>query len=565
MRRDDIQLIPLPPDVSVYGAATLYDLYTAVVEGANHLVYVLPGVATHVLEVDPLVGVCRRIGSALSNEDALARASPLYEAGCTSSTGRIYAPPSNASYVLEVDPELGVVGFIGENHCQDVQGSLYKCIAEGCNGLLYSAPANATRILEIDPFSRAVRVFGQPLSSHMVKYSCMCAAGNGKIYAAPDCADYVLELDPITETVRFVGDCLGGGGLYLSLAAAPNGKLYAPPYFPGQVLEINPATGSVQLIGPYIDCEEGYHSIAVGSDSRLYCAPEKASKVLVIDTSVSMADTPPVRECGPAVSTSYVAMCAGSDKLYMLPSGGGNDIYCLEVDAQSGNTSACLVCLAEMLPQTKFSSIAAADSGRVLIAAPSAGSHLLAIRAAPASAAKHPLVGSMAAFAAGGKWTDVTICVGGEEFHGHRVILSRIPFFEAVFERGFSERDANAIAVHDLSAGVFAHVWHHMYTCDVAFVAKLDSAVLLEALEAAQRFELPELKLALARRMTQVAKGYLTVDTVERWMRASQLYNLPALRWAMHRVLRNLADARRRDAHIQRPVRISAQSMGRQW
>jgi len=113
----------------------------------------------------------------------------------------------------------------------------YMSICTGANGKLYAPPYNATKVLEIDPVMGDVNESGDPLPGKL-KYMCIASASNGRLYSPPSNASKVLEIDPEDQQVKEIGDVLPGEDKYWCILAGLNGKLHAPPHSAGSVLEI---------------------------------------------------------------------------------------------------------------------------------------------------------------------------------------------------------------------------------------------------------------------------------------------------------------------------------------
>ena len=87
----------------------------------------------------------------------------------------------------------------------------------------------------------------------------------------------------------------------------------------------------------------------------------------------------------------------------------------------------------------------------------------------------------------------MTIVVGGEKFHGHRLMLGRLPVFKAMFCGEFNERNQDEIVLKDLSPNIFRHVWRAIYTGRTE-IRNIPPQDLLELVEGAERFGLAKLK-----------------------------------------------------------------------
>eukprot|EP00747_Dinoflagellata_sp_TGD_P101942 gnl/TRDRNA2_/TRDRNA2_168511_c0_seq3.p1 gnl/TRDRNA2_/TRDRNA2_168511_c0~~gnl/TRDRNA2_/TRDRNA2_168511_c0_seq3.p1 ORF type:complete len:209 (+),score=15.69 gnl/TRDRNA2_/TRDRNA2_168511_c0_seq3:1-627(+) len=114
-----------------------------------------------------------------------------------------------------------------------------------------------------------------------------------------------------------------------------------------------------------------------------------------------------------------------------------------------------------------------------------------------------------------GQFSDVSIVVGSERFQGHRIVLSRWPFFAAAFRNGFSECMNNEIEIHDVPLEAFRVVWRSLYTDDLAFVGRLRCTdVLQETIAAAHRFEMHSLGNTAAYRLAAILDDELMLETV---------------------------------------------------
>ena len=72
----------------------------------------------------------------------------------------------------------------------------YQNLALANNGKLYAPPRDASQVLEIDPVNQTTTLIGQDLGSVSGKYQILALANNDKLYAAPRDASQVLEIAP---------------------------------------------------------------------------------------------------------------------------------------------------------------------------------------------------------------------------------------------------------------------------------------------------------------------------------------------------------------------------------
>jgi len=101
--------------------------------------------------------------------------------------GKIYCSPDQAGYIGVIDPVgLTTAGF----GTGGTGAGAYQGICAAPDGKLYAKPSTAQRILQIDPQSETVKVIGQSLSAN--GYNGVAAPGhggvvdsNGRLYLAP--------------------------------------------------------------------------------------------------------------------------------------------------------------------------------------------------------------------------------------------------------------------------------------------------------------------------------------------------------------------------------------------
>ena len=224
-------------------------------------------------------------------------------------TGKLYAPPYNANFLLIIDPltnatdttTLHNVGIAGRgNAVVNWAGIVYCPLTQK----LYAAPRfNATAVLVIDPMTNTTDTTTLPVStqSGINVYNGIAFASNtGKLYCAP-CPNAptntggVLVIDPVanttdTNTILWsqVGTdtpLVGGhwqGIIYVDIV----GKLFCAPATSASVLIIDPSTNTTDVSAVDTGFLTGgkYWGIAFSPvTQKLYCAPEYASQVLIVD------------------------------------------------------------------------------------------------------------------------------------------------------------------------------------------------------------------------------------------------------------------------------------------
>lgn len=193
----------------------------------------------------------------------------------------------------------------------------------------------------------------------------------------------------------------------------------------------------------------------------------------------------------------------------------------MEIDPESQKVRE----IGDSLPgEDKYWSIAAGMNGK-LLAPPHAGGYVLEIQTyGLASLGEH-----LALSATNSEFSDIEVIVGGVTFHGHRVVLSRVPFFAGMFRAGMTECKNQRVEVQDVDAEAFQAVWKAAYSDDLSFVVATSDADLLgRMLAAAQRFEMSELQEAVASHLAKVLTLSITPDTAASWLVMTRRYGAPA-------------------------------------
>lgn len=87
------------------------------------------------------------------------------------------------------------------------------------------------------------------------------------------------------------------------------------------------------------------------------------------------------------------------------------------------------------------------------------------------------------------EFSDISILVGEETFYGHKIILSRCPYFKAMFTSNMREQTSATIA--DVAPDVFSVVLSYLYTDQLPATTSVD---LIALFTAADRFGVERLK-----------------------------------------------------------------------
>ena len=188
--------------------------------------------------------------------------------------GRVYCIPLESPRILEIDPEnltdsgISLVGpeFTSAIYPELTSTHKWAGGALAPNGKIYAFPSGAPRVLQIDPtdFSTAGTKMVGPVVTPAVwaAWSSGALAPDGRIYVLPNEASGVLVIDPVlldadpdspsgvySFEVTPSPLTLGAAMKFHGATLAPNGKIYAFPWFSAtRVLEIDPhANGNFDM------------------------------------------------------------------------------------------------------------------------------------------------------------------------------------------------------------------------------------------------------------------------------------------------------------------------------
>merc|ERR1719160_1710540 len=192
----------------------------------------------------------------------------------------------------------------------------------------------------------------------------------------------------------------------------------------------------------------------------------------------------------------------------------------------------------------KYDFLAASDYG-MMYAAPLGSGRILEINTV--QGAMPPWADYGARAMADPVYSDVALLVEGERFPAHRVILARVPFFRALFDQDFLERNSAELTIGEVPAAAFRVALHFIYTDDVRPVRQSDELPLLDGILAcAERLELAPLKIAAAQRICsifQASTEQFPVGVALQWFMTSRMYRLPALQRICLQQLKGLGPA----------------------
>merc|ERR1712232_732671 len=128
------------------------------------------------------------------------------------------------------------------------------------------------------------------------------------------------------------------------------------------------------------------------------------------------------------------------------------------------------------------------------------------------------------------EFSDVQVVVGSETYHGHCVILSRVPFFAATLRHSFAESRNGLLEIRDADPQAFRLVWRAIYSDDLRFVGcSSDSEELWHVLELAHRFEMALLREAASHRLRELLCDNLESKSAAAWVARARRLDVPLL------------------------------------
>ena len=168
--------------------------------------------------------------------------------------------PANADTVLKIDPFTQIVSEIPFGYrCHHRQDRKYKYLGGvlGPDGRIYCIPSDADYVLRIDPASCTAVEIGPEIGTRAthchISHNCNkwqngFLAPDGLIYAIPLKSTAVLRIDPLNDEVDVVGGPYPGFEKWEGGVLSRTGAMYCMPLKSKQVLKINPTGKGVARI-----------------------------------------------------------------------------------------------------------------------------------------------------------------------------------------------------------------------------------------------------------------------------------------------------------------------------
>jgi hypothetical protein len=253
-----------------------------------------------------------------------------YFAGVLAGNGCIYAPPSDVSDVLKIDPSTQAVSKLGFNN--PYPDWSYMCAAVAGNGCIYAPPywRDTEQILKINPADDGISLFGAiDYNDYGNSYlwSDAITAGNGYIYCIPGGATKILRIDPSNDSYTVVADFGYDNWLKWDGAVLANGYIYGIPLNSATVLKFDPSTETFDRFGDLGTAQNKWRGGALAGNGKIYCSPNGSENVLVIDTSDDSTYT-----IGSGLTGTFKwgrPVLAGDGKVYAMPED-KNTILCID-------------------------------------------------------------------------------------------------------------------------------------------------------------------------------------------------------------------------------------------
>eukprot|EP00400_MALV-I_sp_L67-5_P000095 gene95-947_t len=505
------------------------ELYLGIIFAPNGKMYSPPAGAHRVIEIDPVKGTSRCIGPIFPGPSSF-RCIGLAD------NGKLYCAPHNReTRVLEIDPATAGVKLIGEP-----MGEGYLCLQlSKVNGCFYAPPGGTMfdniwwqtnqgkpRVLKIDPSDNSVKLIGLDLGEN--KYASICEGGNGKLYCAPGDATHVLEIDPVSDLVRFIGPDLGPGVAKFVTAcmSSVTGSIFAAPWKGKYIMEICCWMGN----------NNNRNSNSRNDVEIRYIG--NCSDVVVDKRDVMNEPHEPNQDV-----YLYSGICEGTNKLiYAFPYSAMN--IC-EIQPDTGITRD--ISLASVLEPSRsrfFEFCKPLADGAIFSARSEDDVQFWIMQYRPPTdsalnIASH--IRSLADDNSDNQYFDVEVHVENrsgdkKSFQGHKALLGRHEFFNAMFNGSFMESEQNTVTLKDTSPAAFEVLWDSFYCKPIDnTIKKLSCLEILEAMELAARFGVNNLKSALAEQLTSIAFLKMSPSMLPTLFRACETFDLRKLRLVCER------------------------------
>eukprot|EP00966_Prymnesium_polylepis_P213098 4935578-Prymnesium_polylepis.1 len=160
--------------------------------------------------------------------------------------------PANADSVLKIDPfaqEVSTIPFAYSCHHRADRKYKYLGGVLGPDGRIYCVPSDADYVLRIDPETCSATEIGPEIGTRAthchISHNCNkwqngFLAPDGLIYAIPLKASAVLRIDPLRDTVDVVGGPFIGFEKWEGGVLSRLGAMYCMPLNSKKILKINP-------------------------------------------------------------------------------------------------------------------------------------------------------------------------------------------------------------------------------------------------------------------------------------------------------------------------------------
>lgn len=192
--------------------------------GQNGKIYAIPGHATQVLCIDPMVEppIITLIGPEFQGKYKWLRSVQF-------PSGIIIGIPCHAACLLRIDPKTESITTIEWDHTDplapdpDLKWKWHGGQISPIDGCLYCVPQRAETVLKFDPLTERVSFFGGPFPGRNKWYGGLLGIDDGAIYAIHQCHSSVLKINPLDQTCSLHGDFPSGGYKWHGGVVAPNG------------------------------------------------------------------------------------------------------------------------------------------------------------------------------------------------------------------------------------------------------------------------------------------------------------------------------------------------------
>lgn len=218
-------------------------------------VYGIPACARSVLKIETQMGQEPKVSCIGELEDGGWK----WHGGVVCADGTVFGAPSNAHEVLRIKgDEVTTIGnkIKGGLHRDDDKYKFLGAVV-GKDDCCYCVPSDADYVLKIDPKTSEVSYFGHSLaylskgqSKGQNKWQNGALLADGKIYCIPLKAEVVLRIDTDRGCVETLSHPARGLNLWEGGVVGNDGALYCIPLKCSQVLRISPAAENNNNLEP---------------------------------------------------------------------------------------------------------------------------------------------------------------------------------------------------------------------------------------------------------------------------------------------------------------------------